>query len=500
MNNSEINYLLKNFIKSFDHPLTESVLGGFKVIFESEDEVEESDEELADDINHLYHITYVNRLNSIAEEGLVANQMASIGSSQYDEHRKDKVFLCDTRDVDEWYEIAEQWAIDQSDNYTEDGFIPVVLEISYFPDDIYVDNEARDEGKYESYYIKESISPDAIKVWDGSKWISLSYELPLNLNNAVDEEGQFKQNNPFRTINKSYNPLNESVGNTNYIQANFDKLSEKSQDILDAETYPARLYQYLSRTNQDVFTIPKDPKNKELLINIMWPHALSLHKSIDSPKITQRFDTFDEYVGKSKDELDQIDQEEKEERIQHYNKLVETKIHKINLAKEIISKKVNVEFDIPSTNKIIDDVIDSVDSRDSDTDEGDDVVVYIYKNDRDSGTGMEVNIKTGKIELYEANDEANEATVDAVNALTVDPEAYVLVYTAQNATLCDSIYGTSKVPTNMFFSPDKKYAYAYLDQTRDLLSFQIQYKYIQRNSNVDWKSRSEAPVKNVKYV
>ena len=321
-------------------------------------------------------------------------------------------------------------------------------------------------------------------------------------------------NHLLKNFIKSFDhPLTESVldgfkvifesdtvnGNTNYIQSNFDKLSEKSQDILDVETYPARLYQYLSRTNQDVFTIPKDPKNKELLINIMWPHALSLHKSIDSPKITQRFDTFDEYVGKSKDELDQIDQEEKEERIQHYNKLVETKIHKINLAKEIISKKVDVEFDIPSINKIIDDVIVSENTRDND-DYIDDIVVYIYKNDRDSGTGMEVNIKTGKIELYEENDEANEATVDAVNALTVDPEAYVLVYTAQNQALCDSIYGTLKVPTNMFFSPDKKYAYAYLDQTRDLLSFQIQYKYIQRNSNVDWKSRSEAPVKNVKYV
>ena len=128
------------------------------------------------------------------------------------------------------------------------------------------------------------------------------------------------------------------------------------------------------------------------------------------------------------------------------------------------------------------------------------MILRIYTTDPENDIGIAVDIATGKIEIFEENEEADPELLDAVTALISDPEAYETVYSSQNEALCEKIIQSGKIPDKMFFSKNKRYAQGYLQEGRDIITFKIQNKYISRHSDVDWMSRSEAPVVNARYL
>lgn len=123
-----------------------------------------------------FHTTYVNRLDSIAARGLVVGAARSIGAAGYDAHAARGVFLSDADGVDHWFERAQAFGDDRSDNLLDDGLVPVVLRVWVDdPDELVPDEVANQETIHadDNWISLAPIAPDAIDVWDGDAWLSV---------------------------------------------------------------------------------------------------------------------------------------------------------------------------------------------------------------------------------------------------------------------------------------------------------------------------------------
>jgi hypothetical protein len=75
----------------------------------------------------------------------------------------------------------------------------------------------------------------------------------------------------------------------------------------------------------------------------------------------------------------------------------------------------------------------------------------------------------------------------------------VKVFSSQKTSVIDSIESSQTVPKDMFVSPDLGYAKGYLQEDRDIISFEIQYKYLNPHSQYDWQVNSNAPIRRFRY-
>lgn len=297
----------------------------------------------------------------------------------------------------------------------------------------------------------------------------------VSIYKTLRDEWENKQNN---AIDKT---ITESVDNID---------SPELDKALSQDTFEDRVIMYLEKTGSDVFTVPTDNKLKELLASTMM-------KYITPDRIERVVKWTDEYEGMSVDELRAQSEQAKKDMRDEYMQMIQSKVELYKAAEAFIkSKDPSLTVDIPSMNSIIKDVLnihnDEVDMNSC--------VLYVYKgNDKYDSIGLLVNPTDKTIEIFEENEESNQATISAVTALTKDPEEYVKVFSSQKTSVIGAIESTQTVPKEMFVSPDLGYAKGYLQEDRDIISFEIQYKYLNPHSQYDWQVNSNAPIRRFRY-
>ena len=288
--------------------------------------------------------------------------------------------------------------------------------------------------------------------------------------------------------NSQSNNIFESDVNSN---SNIDNIDSPELDkALSQDTFEDRVIAYLEKTGSDVFTVPTDDKLKELL-------ASSMMKYITPDRIERVVKWTTEYEGMSVDELRAQSEQAKKDRRDEYMQMIHSKVDLYKAAEAFIkSKDPSLTVEIPSMNSIIKGILNSYSDEESTS-----CVLYVYKgNDKYDSIGLLVNPTDKTIEIFEENEESNQATISAVTALTKNPEEYVKVFSSQKTSVIDSIESSQTVPKDMFVSPDLGYAKGYLQEDRDIISFEIQYKYLNPHSQYDWQVNSNAPIRRFRYV
>lgn len=151
-------------------------------------------EEIDVNSDPLYHVTYYNRLPNIAQSGLRVGMDRSIGGPSLDTHSTQGTFLSEDDGISFWYSRAEEFAEHKSDNFFEEGLIPVVLRINsggFDEDDLIEDKPGSDDSLSGAYIYPKTIKPNFIDVWDGNSWISVLNYDQIDIEQAIeiDEEG-----------------------------------------------------------------------------------------------------------------------------------------------------------------------------------------------------------------------------------------------------------------------------------------------------------------------
>ena len=285
--------------------------------------------------------------------------------------------------------------------------------------------------------------------------------------------------------------MEASEGSVNYVEQAKEKLPENIQDMLFG-IKPNPVISYMQSVGMDTFKVPVTEDDQNKFFAIAFPYQF---KKGNLKLLRDRLQYYIDDEGMTVDQLEARDEADKAEYINRINAEVEKKVDEFNKAAEIVKSKTNVNVEPPRIAQMITSIVDS----DSDSEEKV-VILRIYTSDPDNDIGIAVNTDNGKIEIFEENEEADSDLLDAVTSLTSDPEAYETVYSAQNEALCEQIIQSGKIPEKMFFSKNKRYAQGYLQEGRDIITFKIQNKYIAKHSDVDFVSRSEAPVLNARYL
>jgi len=124
---------------------------------------------------YVYHATFLHNLDSIATDGLLPSEGSQFGGG-YSGHSRGRVFLSDWRGVSFWMSKMEDIANHNSDFKTEDdfGWTPISLrvDIGGLEGELSEDELGRrDSGQSAAWYVEETVDPDFIEVWNGSRWV-----------------------------------------------------------------------------------------------------------------------------------------------------------------------------------------------------------------------------------------------------------------------------------------------------------------------------------------
>ena len=139
----------------------------------------------------VYHITYANRLDQIAESGLQPNMPRSIGGMAYDAHSRGGVFVTDGRGVNFWHQKAEEMAENNSDDILGDKMVPVVLRV-YGEHEAASDDIGSTDSRSNSAKLSSAVPPENIEFYDGKAWQPINEWELFDPSVAVDD-GYFKQ-------------------------------------------------------------------------------------------------------------------------------------------------------------------------------------------------------------------------------------------------------------------------------------------------------------------
>lgn len=109
----------------------------------------------------------------------------------------------------------------------------------------------------------------------------------------------------------------------------------------------------------------------------------------------------------------------------------------------------------------------------------------------------------GKIEAPEEIDYTDEdydlKGLQLLKVLTDDMKVFK-VYCAHDANLCEQIYRKNAIPQKLFFSPSLQYVKGYMQDGREIISFEIDSRFVNKNGSLDWYSSEPCKVSNVKFV
>jgi hypothetical protein len=303
------------------------------------------------------------------------------------------------------------------------------------------------------------------------------------MNKLVSFINEFRRYNPtlVESILDGYNAIFESVE---------DEVSNLIDAHLDRPTLDDRIISYLQNTKSNKFIIPDTIEDQTELIKAIRGRS-------PIPELLSRdIDILSDYSDMTLDEIVYKKEEDKVNDSNLYFGAIINLLKSYNKGKELIlSKDSSLNVIIPSIKSLAKEVFDSFDV------DYNNVYLEVYKgDDRYNAFTISVNLDDESMQIEEANEESNQETIDAVNALTVDPEKYVNVYSSQPMKVIEVIQSKQVVPKGTFVSDNKEYASKYLQEGRDIISFDIQYKYINPHSQYDWMVNADAPVKSIKFV
>lgn len=125
----------------------------------------------------LYHVTYYNRLEAIAKDGLQPNRARSLGAPAYDAHARGKLFLTEKYGVPFWMHVAETFAEANSDTPYQDGLAPVTLRVdpecilgpwrkTALEQDLHGSQDAGED----AWMSREALPPECLEVFTGTSW------------------------------------------------------------------------------------------------------------------------------------------------------------------------------------------------------------------------------------------------------------------------------------------------------------------------------------------
>lgn len=118
-----------------------------------------------------FHTTTWDRLQSIAEDGLVPGYGSRFGG-WYESHSQGRTFLAQGEwEAGEWYDAVSR-AVEQGAEIREEdelpAVVPVMLRIDARGLTLHEDEAAKIDGKYCSVYTTQEIAPSKIWFYDGS--------------------------------------------------------------------------------------------------------------------------------------------------------------------------------------------------------------------------------------------------------------------------------------------------------------------------------------------
>jgi len=126
------------------------------------------------------------------------------------------------------------------------------------------------------------------------------------------------------------------------------------------------------------------------------------------------------------------------------------------------------------------------------------IPIYVSSGKNDRATiGILVHWN-GKKEMFEGNDEATDATIAFVNRILGIGTKKVIVWGSHNTELVHKIKQTKIIPKGLYVSPLKRHAEGYFGHDRNLFSCEIKMGDISQESDVDWKTITNAKVDKVK--
>jgi hypothetical protein len=146
----------------------------------------------------IYTVTTADRLESIAQDGLIPGAKRSIGSSSLDGHAKGRLFFTEKDGLSFWLMRAEQSIEHNFDDYAELGIVPVILraiknKLVLTPDEI-----GTSDSGHLAFFTVSPVEPNKIEIWNGSNWVGLDQGINPSL--GVDEDGYLLSNSPLQQI------------------------------------------------------------------------------------------------------------------------------------------------------------------------------------------------------------------------------------------------------------------------------------------------------------
>jgi hypothetical protein len=125
---------------------------------------------------YAYHVTFHNRLATIADRGLLpiaGMQGSALGKGGYAGHSNGKLFLTEEAGAEYWYGKAEDAANAESDDPLVEGYTPIVLRVP-MPKGLRPDESGSDDSGHAAWYATKGIAPARIEAWTGGMWIPVS--------------------------------------------------------------------------------------------------------------------------------------------------------------------------------------------------------------------------------------------------------------------------------------------------------------------------------------
>jgi hypothetical protein len=160
----------------------------------------------------LYHVTYSGRLQSITQHGLRPGCGRSIGSSAYDSHCENRMFLTAADGIIFWHGKAEEFANHNSDNTFSDDLTPIVIAVNMDVADTRLEVDAegtRDAGGAKAYMTSLRIPPDRLYVFHAGNWWELDdfsgdFEDAYNVEEDDGDDDDDEDNEPLYLLKENY--------------------------------------------------------------------------------------------------------------------------------------------------------------------------------------------------------------------------------------------------------------------------------------------------------
>lgn len=125
------------------------------------------------------------------------------------------------------------------------------------------------------------------------------------------------------------------------------------------------------------------------------------------------------------------------------------------------------------------------------------ISIHISAKQKNDTIGILVHYN-GKKVLFEGNDEASDETLDLVDQILEVGDKEVTVYGSHDKKIVNEIGNTKTLPINLYVSPQKSHAAGYYGENKILFSCSIKLKDVARESEIDWKTKRDTPIKNFK--